>query len=458
MSTQTIEMADRDTLASRYSEVRGRSERLCEPLETEDFVVQSMDDVSPTKWHLAHTSWFFETFVLKPHLPAYQEVNPTYGFLFNSYYVQAGERHCRAQRGYISRPTVAEVFAYRRHVDEAMLALLGQAQGKAHAPIAQLTELGLHHEQQHQELMLTDIKHVLSVNPLRPAYRRPEAKGAGDRTAEPVGTPRQRRPRGGHQPESPRPEAQRPEGQASPSGWSAFPGGLERIGHEGDGFAYDNERPRHRVYLEPFEIATRLVTNREYLAFMEDGGYVRPELWLSMGWAAAQENGWSEPIYWERRDGDWWSFTLRGMQPIDPDEPVAHLSYFEADAFARWAGARLPTEAEWEVAAGELPLEGNLADAESLHPRVAPPKGGSAPAQMFGDVWEWTASQYSPYPGYRPPEGAVGEYNGKFMCNQFVLRGGSCATPLSHIRRTYRNFFPPAATWQFTGLRLARSA
>jgi ergothioneine biosynthesis protein EgtB len=317
---------------------------------------------------------------------------------------------------------VAEVFAYRRHVDDAMTRLLARA--PIDGAVAELLELGLNHEQQHQELMLTDIKHVFSVNPLRPVYR--------ERTMAPTTG-------------------------AAPLEWVRVEGGLHEIGHAGGGFSYDNETPRHRVYVEPFALGSRLVTNGEYLAFMEDGGYERPELWLSMGWATAQENEWSEPFYWERRDREWWLFTLNGMHRVEPAEPVCHLSYFEADAFARWSGARLPTEAEWEVAAGTLGEDavaaGNFVEDEVFHPRAV--VRGAGLAQMYGDVWEWTQSQYSPYPGYRPAAGAIGEYNGKFMCNQFVLRGGSCATPRSHVRATYRNFFPPDATWQFTGLRLA---
>jgi ergothioneine biosynthesis protein EgtB len=419
MATVMREAGPAAGLAARYAAVRALTESLCEPLVTEDYVVQSMPDVSPTKWHLAHTSWFFETFILKPHLPHYREIDATYPFLFNSYYVQAGERHCRAQRGYISRPTVAEVFAYRAHVDAALHELLGSAAAEQVAP---LVEIGLHHEQQHQELLLTDIKHVFSVNPLRPVYRE-------------------------RQPDEPR--------VAGPLEWVGFDGGVHEIGHDGDGFAYDNESPRHRVYLEPFELASRPVTNGEYLEFMADGGYARPELWLSMGWATVQEQQWSEPFYWERRDGEWWSYTLSGMRPVDPAEPAVHLSYFEADAFARWAGARLPTEAEWEVAAaGSVAADGNFVEDGRLHPRPAP--AGAGLQQLHGDVWEWTQSQYTAYPGYAPPAGALGEYNGKFMCNQFVLRGGSCATSRTHIRSTYRNFFPPDATWQFTGARLAR--
>jgi ergothioneine biosynthesis protein EgtB len=429
-----VQEAKPQGLAERYMAVRGFSESLCEPLATEDYVVQSMADVSPTKWHLAHTSWFFETFLLRPNLPDYRELNPAYAYLFNSYYMQAGERHCRVQRGYISRPTVAEVFEYRRHVDEAMMTLL--APGRE--DLAHLVDIGLNHEQQHQELMLTDIKHVFSVNPLRPAYR-----AAAPRAGQPdVGRPSVAAPGS--------PERH----PARPLHWIRFDGGLCEIGHDGAGFAYDNEAPRHRVWLDPFELASRLATNGEYLEFMADGGYSRPELWLSMGWATLQENQWTEPFYWEQRDGEWWYYTLSGMRPVQPAEPVCHLSYFEADAFARWAGARLPTEAEWEVAAATVPVSGNLVDAGVLHPQAAADTGGLQ--QMYGDVWEWTQSQYSPYPGYTPPPGALGEYNGKFMCNQFVLRGGSCATAHSHIRPSYRNFFPPDATWQFSGLRLAR--
>ncbi len=414
-----------DVLLDRFVQVRRFTESLCEGLATEDFVVQSMADVSPTKWHLAHTSWFFETFVVRPHLGDYRPIDETYAYLFNSYYVHAGERHCRAQRGYISRPTVDEVFAYRAHVDEAVERLLtGSGEGD-YLTLEPLITLGLHHEQQHQELMVTDIKHVFAVNPLRPVYRKT-----------------------GLAPVSPAPTREQ--------SWLENAGGLAWIGHDGGSFAYDNEGPRHQVFVQPFALADRLVTNGEYLEFMRDGGYERPELWLSMGWATAQENGWSEPFYWERRGEDWGTFTLSGMRSVDPNEPVCHLSYFEADAFARWAGARLPTEAEWEYAASDVPIEGNFVDSGRFHPVAAPAGGGEFPTQLFGDVWEWTRSQYDAYPGYHAPDGALGEYNGKFMCNQFVLRGGSCATPRSHIRRTYRNFFPPDATWQFTGLRLAR--
>ncbi|MDX1578084.1 MAG: ergothioneine biosynthesis protein EgtB [Gemmatimonadota bacterium] len=424
-----------DGLARRYGEVRSFTERLCRPLATEDYVVQTMRDVSPTKWHLAHVTWFFETFILSEHYAGYTPFHPEYAYLFNSYYLNAGERHCRDQRGYISRPTVAEVYAYREHVDEHMERLMaGASEGEA-AVLAPLVELGIQHEQQHQELLLTDIKHVLSVNPMRPAYRAPQ--GPAERGAR----------------------------EPDPLRWVAFGEGLRRIGHPGleSGFCYDNETPRHRHFVDAFELADRLVTNAEYLEFMRDGGYRRGDLWLSEGWAVARERDWSEPFYWEERDGGWWSYTLAGLRPIDPAEPVCHLSYFEADAYARWAGYRLPTEQEWEVAAGSAAqAQGNFVESGELHPRPAPPaaadEDGPRLRQMFGDVWEWTRSQYSPYPGYEPLPGTLGEYNGKFMSNQFVLRGGSCATSRTHIRATYRNFFPADATWQFMGVRLARDA
>jgi len=415
-----------EALAARYAAVRSFTEQLTTGLAAEDMVVQSMPDVSPTKWHLAHTSWFFERFVLMEHMPGYVPLNATYLYLFNSYYQQAGERHCRDQRGYISRPTVVQVMAYRRHVDHAMMRFLRETDPDRIDALASLVTLGLNHEQQHQELLVTDIKHVFSVNPLRPVYR--------DGAAQPAADPARSHVR--------------------PLGWIAFDEGIREIGYAGSGFAYDNESPRHRQFLEAFELADRLVTCGEFLEFMADGGYRRPEFWLSLGWATLQENEWSEPFYWEQRDGVWTIFTLGGQREVDHNEPVSHLSYFEADAFARWAGARLPTEAEWEVAAASVAQDGNFVDDGRFHPVAAPDHAGLR--QMFGDVWEWTSSQYTAYPGFRTAAGAVGEYNGKFMCNQFVLRGGSCATSRNHIRPTYRNFFPPEATWQFTGLRLAR--
>ena len=423
-AAQAAESAAPAEPTNRYARVRAHTEALCAPLVPEDFVVQTMEDVSPTKWHLAHTSWFFETFILQPHAPGYTPFHPEYGFLFNSYYVNAGERHCRAQRGYLSRPTVAEVFEYRRHVDAHMRSLLEGADRAALETLLPLLEIGLNHEQQHQELMLTDIKHVFSVNPLRPAYRERAIVAA-----------------------PPAPALR----------FVEFGEGLFEIGHEGPGFAFDNEGPRHRVFLERFALADRLVTNGEYLAFMEDGGYRSPDLWMSEGWATVQANEWTEPFYWERGDDGWRHYTLAGMRDVDPNEPVTHLSWFEADAYARWAGARLPTEHEWEVAAAGQPVRGNFVEQDRLHPAPADPASAvDGLMQMYGDVWEWTRSPYSPYPGYHAAPGALGEYNGKWMVNQFVLRGGSVATPLSHIRKTYRNFFAPAATWQFTGVRLAR--
>jgi ergothioneine biosynthesis protein EgtB len=412
-------------LVARYQEVRRFTEKLCEPLAVEDYVIQPMPDVSPTKWHLAHTSWFFETFVLTPAVPDYRPFHPLFGYLFNSYYNAVGKRHCRPRRGLLSRPTVEEVYQYRAHVDRAMLDLLDRLAG-----ITSVIELGLHHEQQHQELIVTDIKNVFAANPLRPVYReQPRARHAAPGPVE----------------------------------WIDYPGGLCEIGHGGAGFSFDNETPRHRVYLQPFRLASRLVTNGEYQAFIEGGGYRRPELWLSDGWNAVQAHGWDAPFYWEEQDGRWGIMTLSGLREVDAAEPVCHLSFYEADAYATWAGARLPSEAEWEVAGVGAPMEGNFAESGLLHPAPEPgPESTAAtpatPTQLFGDVWEWTSSPYRPYPGFRPLDGALGEYNGKFMCNQMVLRGGSCATPRSHIRPTYRNFFPPDARWQFTGLRLARDA
>jgi ergothioneine biosynthesis protein EgtB len=420
------------TLAERYDAVRARTEWLCEPLETEDMVVSSMPDVSPTKWHLAHTSWFFETFVLAAHDATYRTPDARYAFLFNSYYLQAGERHCRAQRGLATRPTVPQVIAYRAHVDDAMRRLLARIAGDDAHPAASVIELGLHHEQQHQELLLTDIKHVLWMNPLRPTYRERALVAAGA------------------------------EAEAIPERWHAMAEGVYAIGHEGPGFAYDNEGPRHRVFLEPFRIATRLATNGEYLRFVDDGGYRRPELWLSAGWSGVQERRWTAPLYWERApDGAWTEFTLSGTRTIENsalDEPVTHVSYFEADAFARWAGHRLPTEFEWEVAADGAPVDGHFVEGGRFHPAPARDTADSTLTQLYGDGWQWTQSPYVGYPNYRAPLGAIGEYNGKWMADQWVLRGASCATPRSHARRTYRNFFPSDARWQFTAIRLAEGA
>jgi ergothioneine biosynthesis protein EgtB len=387
-----------------------------------------MPDVSPTKWHLAHTSWFFETFVLAAFDAAYRSPDPRYAYLFNSYYVQAGERHCRAKRGLVSRPTVREIYEYRGHVDDAMRRLIHHLAGDAAHPAARLIELGLHHEQQHQELILTDIKHVLWTNPLRPTYRTATAA---------------------------------PEPTSRPMEWLDCDGGVRTMGHEGEGFAFDNEGPPHRVFLEPYRLASRLVTNGEYLAFIEDGGYRRAELWLSAGLAAAQDRHWTAPLYWELdADGRWTEFTLGGMRALRGaalSDPVVHVSFYEADAFARWAGRRLPTEFEWEAAAHGRPVDGSFVESQAFHPRPASGNGASL-EQLYGDAWQWTQSAYVGYPNFRPAPGAVGEYNGKWMADQWVLRGASCATPRSHARPSYRNFFPSDARWQFTGIRLADRA
>jgi len=412
-------------LLVRYLAVRSFTAELCETLSAEDCCLQSMPDASPVRWHLAHTSWFFETFLLKQN-PAYRVFNEHYEILFNSYYNAVGEQFPRHQRGLLSRPGLDETFAYREHVDQSVADWLTSDR---EVEVSQVIELGIQHEQQHQELILTDLKHLFSLNPLLPTFR----EGIQQRV------------------------------QATSIDWLAQDEGIYEIGHAGDGFAYDNEGPQHRVFLEPFTIANRPVTSGEFLQFVEDDGYSRPELWLSLGWDRVQAEGWSRPLYWFKSDGRWQEFTLAGLRPLDLQAPVAHVSYFEADAFARWTDARLPTEAEWEVAAHEVPLQGNFADTLlagnlALHPSgpVADSSQAAGQAeQMFGDVWEWTSSPYTAYPGYRAAPGALGEYNGKFMCNQYVLRGGSVATSASHIRLTYRNFFPPEARWQFSGFRLA---
>jgi ergothioneine biosynthesis protein EgtB len=378
--------------AERFLGVRSLTEQLAAPLSAEDQTVQSMPDASPTRWHLAHTTWFFETFVLRPYAHDYRVFDPTYQYLFNSYYEAVGPRHPRPQRGMITRPGVAEILAYRRHVSDAMVELLERGTNE----IEPLVELGLHHEQQHQELLLMDAKHLLAQNPLKPAYQSPPSV---------------------------------PEIEAAPLTWREFEGGLVEIGHAGGSFAFDNEGPRHRTWLEPFALATRPTTCGEYLAFVEDGGYRRPEFWLSAGWDCVNQRGWDAPLYWEKQDGAWQVFTLSGMRALRPSEPVCHVSAFEAAAFAKWANKRLPREQEWEV--------------------------GADAVQGIGQVWEWTASPYVAYPGYREPAGAIGEYNGKFMANQMVLRGGCAFTPPGHVRTTYRNFFPPDARWMFGGIRLA---
>jgi ergothioneine biosynthesis protein EgtB len=407
-------------LSRLYRSVRQASAGLAASLSDADATVQSMPDASPAKWHLAHTTWFFESMVLVPHVPGYRIFDASFEFLFNSYYESIGARQPRPRRGMITRPTLAAIRAYRDHVDAAVSALLER---EAPAAVATLIELGCQHEQQHQELLLTDILHLFAQNPLRPAYKDP-APIAVEQAV--TGAP----------------------------DYVAFEGGLVEIGHGQRGFAFDCERPRHRIFLEPFRLADRLVTNAEWMEFIADGGYRNALLWLSEGWANVQAEAWSMPLYWEERDGEYSTMTLRGAQAVDPSAPVAHASYFEADAFARWAGRRLPTEAEWEHAAQGLATAGNFVDSGRLRPKPAAAAGDGL-RQMFGDVWEWTQSAYLPYPRFRPFEGALGEYNGKFMSGQFVLRGGSCVTPPGHIRASYRNFFPPATRWQFSGLRLA---
>ncbi|MBC8069498.1 MAG: ergothioneine biosynthesis protein EgtB [Deltaproteobacteria bacterium] len=422
MPSRSLTGAFASDARASFRAVRGRTVGLVEGLSAEDMVVQSMPDASPAKWHLAHLTWFFETFVLAEFAPEYRSPDPRYAVLFNSYYVGVGEAYPRAQRGLITRPGVAEVLEYRAHVDAAIEGLLADAQLSAEARAR--IELGLHHEQQHQELLLMDLKHAFSHNPLSPAYD---------------------------------PRAARPGGNASKLQFYECTSGVVEIGHVGSTFAYDNEGPRHRVWCEPFAIASRPVTSGEFLAFIEAGGYGDPSLWMSMGWDVLARERWQAPLYWRRRGNMWFELTLGGERELDLEAPVCHVSWFEADAYARWAGARLPTEAEWEHACAALQIDGNFVESGVLHPRADQGLGpAGAIVQAFGDVWEWTASPYVPYPGYRPTTGALGEYNGKFMCNQFVLRGGSCATPRSHMRPSYRNYFPPEARWQFSGIRLAR--
>jgi ergothioneine biosynthesis protein EgtB len=421
MTTATRPAATPSDLRTRYQQVRSFTEALAEPLSAEDQTVQTMPDVSPTKWHRAHTTWFFETFVLSPHVPGYEAVDPAYGFLFNSYYEAVGPRHARPERGLLTRPGIAEIASYRSAVDEAVDDLL--AAGTAPA-VEGLIELGVNHEQQHQELLLMDIKHVLATNPLHPAYVAP-----GDRP-----------------------------GGIAADGWIEHPGGVVAIGFDGDGFAYDNEGPRHDVLLRPFALGRRLVTVGDWLAFMADRGYERPDLWMSDGWATVNAEGWCAPGYWIREADGWLVQTLTGPRPVDPAEPVVHVSWYEADAFARWAGCRLPSEDEWEAVAATDPTLAGGAPAPGLDtsglagPGLHPSACG---ADWCGAVWQWTSSPYGAYPGFHPAAGAVGEYNGKFMVNQQVLRGGACVTPAGHTRATYRNFFPPASRWAFSGLRLA---
>ncbi len=408
----------RNGLLEDLHRVRDLTVRLCDPLQAEDCAVQSAPETSPAKWHLAHTTWFFENFLLNPYMPKYRPFHPRFGFLFNSYYESVGEFYPRLQRGLLTRPSLAEIRAYREHVDRQMGILLEAPVSTAAGEIRARTMLGIHHEQQHQELLLTDIKHLFAGNPLKPAYR--EAMSQGVR-ADPL------------------------------LDWLRHPAGMYAFGHGGDGFAFDNETPRHRRYLDEFSLASRPVTNAEYIEFIAAGGYRQPTLWLSDGWRKVNEARWTAPLYWEQLDGEWWQMTLAGFRRVEPYEPVCHVSYYEADAYARWAGRRLPTEFEWEAAAGMQTLRGNFLESGRFHPQPA----CDGASQFFGDVWEWTQSAYNAYPGYRPPAGALGEYNGKFMVSQLVLRGGSCVTPATHIRASYRNFFYPQDRWQFMGIRLA---
>lgn len=413
-------------LSNRLAASRGLSLELAAPLSDEDQVVQAMDDASPTKWHLAHTTWFYEAFLLRHHLPGYRVFSEDFEYCFNSYYESQGDRHPRGSRGLLTRPSSAQVRAYRAHVDEALDKLMSRDGGPS-TEVAAIVELGINHEQQHQELLMTDILALFARQPLRPAYK-PSQPWAVAKSNSPI------------------------------DGFIAFDGGLTEIGHDGNGFGYDNELPRHTALVHPFRLAARLATNRDYLEFMESGAYSDPLVWLADGWATVKESGWSSPEYWELRDGQWHQMTLNGLLPIELDAPVCHVSYYEAEAFARWAGKRLPSEFEWELAARGRPADGNTLGTQQLRPRPYTGAEHGRPEQLFGDVWEWTGSSYLPYPGYRAPEGAIGEYNGKFMCSQHVLRGASCVTPDGHSRGTYRNFFYPGQRWQFMGLRLAEDA
>jgi len=423
MSEPASNRGEIEALRLAYARIRAESEALASRLTPEDQTVQSMEDASPTKWHLAHSTWFFETLILSRWLRFYRSFDERFAYLFNSYYEALGPRHPRPARGLLTRPSAQEVLDYRRHVDQSMFSLLDDLPSRHEAEIATLIVLGLNHEQQHQELILTDIKHAFSCNSLEPSYV------------------------------SSKPEAIE---SAAPLGWTSLPGGVAEIGYAGPGFAFDNEKPRHEVMLRPFRLASRLVTCGEFSDFIADGGYRRPELWLSDGWALVNRENWRAPLYWHDDDGREELFTLHGRSGRNRHEPVTHVSFYEAAAYAAWAGKRLPTEFEWERAARELQVDGNFLDDRRFHPRAARNQAGLS--QMFGDAWEWTRSSYDPYPGYRSFEGAVSEYNGKFMIGQMVLRGGSCVTPRDHMRATYRNFFPPAARWQFSSIRLAEDA
>lgn len=409
-----------------YQQVRRQSEAICEPLIVEDYVIQSMEDVSPPKWHLAHATWFFETFILLPHAPGYSAYDPGFQLLFNSYYQTLGSPYPRARRGLLSRPSVDDVYQYRRYVDQALCDWLTTVSASQLKKIHELLSLGLHHEQQHQELLLMDIKHNFSIHPDSPIY------------CTQVNS--------------------RHDSQCAPMEMRPVAGGIYQMGHSGDTFCFDNERPRHDVILKPYLFATRLVTNGEYLEFINDGGYLRADCWLSDGWDSVRKHDWSSPLYWRKIDTEWFEFTLSGLKRLDPDEPVSHVSYYEADAYARWRNLRLPTEAEWEhyIELQDVsPGDGIFLEDGFFHPAAS---NADEAQQLLGTLWEWTSSSYSPFPGYKPAAGALGEYNGKFMSNQYVLRGGCCVTPRSHIRNSYRNFFQPDKRWQFSGIRLAGDA
>jgi len=416
---------------TEYFQVRKQTEDICAPLEIEDYGIQTVDIVSPPKWHLAHVSWFFETFLLKPYLPGYKEYHPIFEQIFNSYYNSVGDYHPRGERGLLSRPTVSEVYKYRAYVDRNMQALLEISPTEHYGDIIYRTKLGVNHEQQHQELMLTDIKHIFAYNPLKPVYRSNQKFDADQNSTS-----------------------------VEAATWIEFSGGLTELGYSGDRFAYDNEFPRHKTHINNFLLASTPVTNAEYIKFIESGAYQDHQYWFSDAWKIVRTENWNAPLYWQQIDNEWWYSTLGGMQRVDPNAPVCHVSFYEASAYAAWIDARLPSEAEWEFATKDVEIEGNFYDDKNLQPTASNlglvSSTSSQLEKLFGDVWEWTQSPYTAYPGYKPAKGALGEYNGKFMSNQIVLRGGSCATSKSHIRSTYRNFFYPEERWQFCGFRLAK--
>lgn len=412
----------KEHILQRFKEIRTFSLLLVEPLEVEDFVIQSADFASPTKWHLAHTSWFFETFVLEKYDPKFKSLHPQYAYFFNSYYLQTGVPFTRANRGLLSRPTVSEVFEYRRYVESQVEQFIQNVSDEVWKEASQVLEIGINHEQQHQELILTDLKYLFAQNPLLPVYKEKNRENSI---------------------------------LLAEFKWVDFSSGIIEVGNSGDEFTYDNEHPIHKTFVQDFSLANRLITNGEYLEFLEAEGYKKSEFWLDEGWSTVKKENWKAPLYWFKKENEWHLFTLHGAEKVNLNEPVCHISYFEADAFSRWKGCRLPTEQEWEFACSKIEIGGNFVETQEFHPSEAR-EDDQELMQMYGDVWEWTSSSYSPYPGYKPLPGALGEYNGKFMANQYVLRGGSCATSISHIRKTYRNFFHTNARWQLSGLRLAK--